>query len=183
MSQLGSDEHQNNDRSSQAHAFADAVVAESAKMVYRVALADLPRGAKRPHVSRRTPRVSLIVVLPENHVVSPDRLAESLRSHGNKEIDIVVACAGQPTNLTALQRSVGEAQFLLAPAGTSDSFDSHSSATQPEVTCRTPTPASSTCMVYAHPRSTTVEEGVSTKNCPGGAQMKACTVPCVIDSR
>jgi len=119
MSQLGSDEHQNNDRSSQAHAFADAVVAESAKMVYRVALADLPRGAKRPHVSRRTPRVSLIVVLPENHVVSPDRLAESLRSHGNKEIDIVVACAGQPTNLTALQRSVGEAQFLLAPAGTS----------------------------------------------------------------
>jgi hypothetical protein len=63
--------------------------------------------------------VSLIVVLPEHHVVCPERLAERLRGHEDQEIDIVVACAGQPTNLGALQRSVGEAQFLLAPAGTS----------------------------------------------------------------
>jgi hypothetical protein len=41
----------------------------------------------------RTPRVALIVVLPENHVLSADRLA-------------------------ALHQSVGDAQFLLAPAGT-----------------------------------------------------------------
>jgi hypothetical protein len=74
--------------------------------------------SRRP-LPRRTPRVSLIVVLPESSVVSPDRLAESLRSHGKQDIDIVVACAGQPTNLSALQKSVGDAQFLLAPAGTS----------------------------------------------------------------
>ena len=65
----------------------------------------------------------------------------------------------------------------IAPAGTSDSFDSHSSATQPEVTCRTPTPASSTCMVYAHPRSTAVAEGVSTKNNRGGAVIVARISP------
>ena len=64
------------------------------------------------------PRVALIVVLPENHVVSADRLAESLRAHGGRNIDVVVACAGQPTNLAALQQSVGDAQFILAPAGT-----------------------------------------------------------------
>jgi hypothetical protein len=74
---------------------------------------------KRPAAPYRTPRVALIVVLPENHVVSADLLAERLRAHGDQRIDVVVACAGQPTNLAALQQSVGEAQFLLAPAGTS----------------------------------------------------------------
>jgi hypothetical protein len=73
---------------------------------------------KQAGVPRRTPRVSLIVVLPENHVVCPDRLAERLRAHGDQQVDVVVACAGQPTNLAALQQSVGDAQFLLAPAGT-----------------------------------------------------------------
>ena len=68
---------------------------------------------------RRTPRLSLIVVLPENHVVSPDVLTESLRGRVDRHVDVLVACAGQPTNLSALQRSIGEAQFLLAPAGTS----------------------------------------------------------------
>lgn len=74
---------------------------------------------KQPAVPRRTPRVSLIVVLPDNHVVSPDRMAEGLRAHGNQQVDVLVACAGQPTNLAALHQSVGDAQFLLAPAGTS----------------------------------------------------------------
>src|SRR5687768_15061632 len=68
---------------------------------------------------RRTPRVSLIVVLPEHHVVSPNRLTESLRGPLDQQVDVLVACAGQPMNLSALQRSVGNAQFLLAPAGTS----------------------------------------------------------------
>lgn len=75
--------------------------------------------ADRAPAPRRTPRHSLIVVLPENHVVSPDRLTESLRARVDQDVDVLVACAGQPTNLSALQRSVGEAQFLLAPAGTS----------------------------------------------------------------
>jgi hypothetical protein len=70
-------------------------------------------------VARRAPRMSVVVVLPENHVVSPDGLLNGLRACGDVEIDVVVACAGQPTNLGALQRCVRGAQFLLAPAGTS----------------------------------------------------------------
>jgi len=69
--------------------------------------------------SRRKPRKSLIVVLPDNYVVSPERLAERLPSSADDEVDIIVACAGQPLNLSALQRTVRDAQFLLAPAGTS----------------------------------------------------------------
>jgi len=68
--------------------------------------------------SRRTPRKSLIVVLPDNYVVSPERLAERL-PNDRDDVDIIVACAGQPLNLSALQRTVRNAQFLLAPAGTS----------------------------------------------------------------
>ena len=68
---------------------------------------------------RHTPRTSLIVVLSDNHVVSPDRLAERLPSGADGFDMIVVACAGQPANLNALQRTIRDAQFLLAPAGTS----------------------------------------------------------------
>lgn len=75
-------------------------------------------GEDRPRALRRTPRHSLIVVLPEHHVVSPD-LLEDLRSRVDKDVDVLIACAGQPTDLGALQRSIGAAQFLLAPAGTS----------------------------------------------------------------
>lgn len=71
------------------------------------------------HGRRPTPRTSLIVVLPENHVVSPALLAERLPLTVSDEVDVIVACAGQPTNLQALQRTVHDAQFLLAPAGTS----------------------------------------------------------------
>ena len=74
--------------------------------------------AHRAPTQRTTPRHSIVVVLPENHVVSPARL-EQLRSGLHQDADVLVACAGQPTNLTVLQRSVGAAQFLLAPAGTS----------------------------------------------------------------
>jgi len=68
---------------------------------------------------RKTPRVSMVVVLPENHAVMPDKLAEGLRASGAEDVDVLIACAGQPANLNALQRCVGKAQFLLAPAGTS----------------------------------------------------------------
>lgn len=66
----------------------------------------------------RTPRVSLIVVVPENHFVSPDRLVERLPRTVSDDIEVLVACAGQPANLAALQRTVGAAQFILAPGGT-----------------------------------------------------------------
>jgi hypothetical protein len=70
---------------------------------------------RMPH---RRPRVSLVVVLPENHVVSPDRIAEGRRAHGDRQVNVVIACAGEPANLAAAQQSVGDAQFLLAPLGT-----------------------------------------------------------------
>jgi hypothetical protein len=69
-------------------------------------------------VPRRRPKVSLIVVLPENHVVSPDRIAEGRRAHGDQQVDVVIACAGEPANFAAARHSFGDAQFLLAPAGT-----------------------------------------------------------------
>lgn len=75
--------------------------------------------ADLPPTPRRTPRVSVVVVLPENHVVTPDGLLNGLRSCRDQQVDVLVACAGQPTNLGALQRCVRDAQFLLAPAGTS----------------------------------------------------------------
>jgi hypothetical protein len=117
MVSVGTEASPSPDRASQAQAFAETMVTENPED-RRASAPGLER-AKDRATPRRTPRVSLIVVLPENHVVSPDRLAEGLRAHGNQDIDVVVACAGQPTNLSALQRSVGDAQFLLAPAGTS----------------------------------------------------------------
>jgi hypothetical protein len=73
---------------------------------------------EQPAVTRRTARVSVIVVLPENHVVSPDRLAEGLRAHEDQQVNLVIACAGEPANLAAARQRFGDAQFLLAPAGT-----------------------------------------------------------------
>ena len=114
----GTEDLQRSDRASQAHAFADAIVTEKPEAGDRSSFPS-PNVVNGSDSRRRTPRVSVIVVLPENHVVSPDRLAQGLRAHGDQPVDVVVACAGQPTNLAALQKSVGDAQFLLAPAGTS----------------------------------------------------------------
>lgn len=119
MVPIGTEVPLNSDRASQAHAFADAIATDKPQAKDQGTQTTGFKSVNERKVPRRTPRVSLIVVLPENHVVSPDRLAEGLRAHGNQDVDVVVACAGQPTNLSALQRSVGDAQFLLAPAGTS----------------------------------------------------------------
>jgi hypothetical protein len=70
-------------------------------------------------IHRGSPRVSVVLLLSENQSVSEERLAERLRDVGDREVDVIVACAGQPSDLPALQRAVGDAQFLLAPAGTS----------------------------------------------------------------
>jgi hypothetical protein len=70
---------------------------------------------------RRTPRKSLIVVLPENHVVSADLVTERLAADGDmNQTDVILACAGQPSSIAALQRRVRDLQVLLAPAGTTD---------------------------------------------------------------
>jgi hypothetical protein len=69
---------------------------------------------------RRTPRRSLIVVLPENHAVSPELVTDRLPAEGDSEVvDVILACAGQPHSISALHRRVRDIQVLLAPAGTS----------------------------------------------------------------
>jgi hypothetical protein len=68
---------------------------------------------------RRTPRKSLILVLPDNVSLALDELAQRLPVATYAVADMIVAYTGQYTDLNALQRAVGDAQFLLAPAGTS----------------------------------------------------------------
>jgi hypothetical protein len=83
---------------------------------------DRPPMANRQGQSgpRRTPRKSLIVVLPENHVVSPDLVTVRLPARGDdEEMDVILACAGQSTSIAALQRQVRDLRVLQAPAGTS----------------------------------------------------------------
>lgn len=70
-------------------------------------------------LNRTLPRRSLVLVLSESRSISPDFLVDGLRVRGDQQVDVLVACAGQPADLSALQRCVGDAQFLLAPAGTS----------------------------------------------------------------
>jgi len=78
-----------------------------------------PSTSAQTSTHRGAPRVSVVLLLSENQSVSTERLAERLRDAGDREVDVIVACAGQPSDLPALQRAVGDAQFLLAPAGTS----------------------------------------------------------------
>ena len=68
---------------------------------------------------RRAPRMSLILVLPDDPVAHPDRVAHCLSSGRDDERDVTIACAGQPNNLDALKRIARTARFLLAPSGTS----------------------------------------------------------------
>lgn len=76
-------------------------------------------GADRIESRARGPKVSLIVVLPENHVVSAARVEEHLGLSKAGDVQVVVACAGQPSDLGVLHRAASDAQFLLAPSGTS----------------------------------------------------------------
>jgi hypothetical protein len=77
----------------------------------------VPQGQSGP---RRTPRKSLIVVLPENHVVSPDLITDRLPPEGDtEEMDVILAYAGQSVSIAALQRRVRDLQVLRAPSGTS----------------------------------------------------------------
>jgi hypothetical protein len=83
-------------------------------------VADGNAAVERSAPPRRTPRKSLIVVLPDNHVVSADAVTKRLLSDSDRgEVDVIVACAGHPRDLGALQRKVRDLQVLLAPTGTS----------------------------------------------------------------
>jgi hypothetical protein len=51
--------------------------------------------------------------------VSADLVSSRLAADGDETVDVIVACAGQPHGIGALQRRGRDVQVLLAPAGTS----------------------------------------------------------------
>src|SRR4051794_23356888 len=69
---------------------------------------------------RHTRRKSLMVVVPENLVVPADMVAQHLAGESESDrTEVILACAGQPTGIASLQRTVRDLQVVLAPAGTS----------------------------------------------------------------
>lgn len=76
----------------------------------------LPTAPSRESLS---PRTSVIVLLSGSEPVSPERLAERVAAVHDGRANVIVACAGRPANLHALQRIVENVEFLLAPPGTS----------------------------------------------------------------
>jgi hypothetical protein len=68
---------------------------------------------------RRTPRVSVILVLPDDQAIDTARLALRLPP-GYEGVELtVVACAREPSKLDELKRTARDVRFLLAPPGTS----------------------------------------------------------------
>ena len=97
----------------------DRVIQRPHKRVAVDSASDAP-DAESFSARRRTPRRSLVVILPDDHVVSPSAVAGRLATPANgDENDVIVACAGRPRNLDALCREVPDLQVLLAPSGTS----------------------------------------------------------------
>lgn len=94
-------------------------IADDAPRADYSALVSLGESADSPPLNRTLPRRSVVVVVSETRSISPELLVDGLRIRGDQHVDVLVACAGQPADLSALQRCVGHAQFLLAPAGTS----------------------------------------------------------------
>jgi hypothetical protein len=69
--------------------------------------------------TRRTPRRSFIVVVPDSETVDTAQIAERLRIAGDEGVvDVIVACAGQRANLSTLADRIRDVQVLVAPAGT-----------------------------------------------------------------
>lgn len=67
---------------------------------------------------KKAARKSLIVVIPANHWVAPELIDERMPEGPTDELEVIVACAGQPAGLGAIQAQLRTAQFLLAPLDT-----------------------------------------------------------------
>jgi hypothetical protein len=119
MSDAGTDEFRYRDTSSSMSIMGSAVFPHPEYWRHEKLAAPSPIAAP-VRLPRRTPRKSLIVVLPDDHVVEPETITRRLVSSDSDEVaDVIVACAGEPRNLGLLQREVRDLQVLLAPAGTS----------------------------------------------------------------
>ena len=103
---------------STARKVGEPAIADDAPRTDYSAVASLGEFGDLPLLNRTLPRRSVVLVLSESRSISPDFLVDGLHDRGDQKVDVLVACAGQPADLHALQRCVGDAQFLLAPAGT-----------------------------------------------------------------
>jgi hypothetical protein len=63
--------------------------------------------------------MSVIVVLPEDEFLEPEHFSIESISPTAGEVEVTIACAGEPSNLDVLKRKVRNARFLMAPSGTS----------------------------------------------------------------
>ncbi|MFL5637762.1 MAG: hypothetical protein ACJ78M_00170 [Gemmatimonadaceae bacterium] len=84
---------------------------------------DLPVAREGPAdlaMPRRTPRKSLIFVMPGDRPVLEDVVTRRIQSDRETEdLDVIVAYSGEPRDLASLQRRVRDIQVLVAPAGSS----------------------------------------------------------------
>jgi len=119
MSRAETDEYLYQDTSTSGSVSSSGVFAHPSQWVHDKAKAHAPNVA-RSSGPRRTPRKSLIVVLPDDHIVTSEAIARRMvPTSSDEEIDVIVACAGQPRNLETLQDKVRGLQGFMAPAGTS----------------------------------------------------------------
>lgn len=83
---------------------------------------DAPRRSGPTPRPRHLPRESLIVAIPAHHEIAMDRVAERKPRISGETLDVIVACAGQPTHttVTAVHARLRTAQFMLAPAETTE---------------------------------------------------------------
>ena len=102
-----------------ANEIRELAIADDSMRTEYSAVAPLGEIADPPPLYRRSARRSLVLVLSESRSISSDFIVDGLRVRSEQPVDVLVACAGQPADLSALQHCVGDAQFLLAPAGTS----------------------------------------------------------------
>jgi GT2 family glycosyltransferase len=76
--------------------------------IFRAAMLDSPS---------KEPKRSLIVLIPTDYAISSERIAEGLSRVG-PDPSVIVACAGQPATLATIHSQLRDAEFLLAPRGT-----------------------------------------------------------------
>jgi len=78
------------------------------------------RSARRAIGAKRAPKKSLIVLLLENRLLSSEFLSDHLPDDtASSDMDVILACAGQPPSIGPIQRRVRDLQLVLTPAGTS----------------------------------------------------------------
>ena len=75
------------------------------------------QASKKTFALPSAPRTSLIVVFSDEQV-EPEGLSLVLAAGEWDDVNVTIACAGEPSKLEALRKRARRARVLLAPAGT-----------------------------------------------------------------